>query len=135
MLAQHFQIILHLHIGSVILSGSLFFVRGLMRLRGLALANHRSLRLLSYGIDTVLLGAAILLTFIIRQYPLANAWLTVKLVLLLVYIVLGSLALKRARSNRARMLAFIAALATYGSIVSVAVTQNPLGLLGGLLAG
>lgn len=130
MLAQHFHAILQLHVGSVILSGSLFFARGLMRLRGLALANHRALRILSYLIDTVLLGAAILLTLIVRQYPMANAWLTVKVGLLLVYIVLGSLALKRARTGHVRLAAFVAALATYGFIVSVAVTQNPLGLLG-----
>lgn len=134
MLAQHFQAILHLHVGCVILSGTLFFARGLMRLRGRAVANHRALRMLSYAIDTTLLGAAVLLTLIIHQFPFANGWLTVKLGLLLLYIVLGSLALKRARTAHARLAAFVAALATYGLIVSVAMTQNPLGLLG-LLAG
>lgn len=134
MLAQHFLTILHLHVGSVILSGALFFVRGLMRLRGLAVANHRVLRILSYLIDTVLLTTAILLTLIIHQYPLANAWLTVKIGLLLVYIVLGSLALKRARTRRARLASFLGALAAYGFIVSVALTQSPLGLLGHLLS-
>lgn len=128
MLAPHFLAILHLHVGSVILSGALFFARGLMRLRGLPLANHRALRIVSYVIDTVLLGAAILLTLIVRQYPLANAWLTVKVGMLLVYIVLGSLALKRARTAGTRLAAFLAALAAYGFIVSVALTRSPLGV-------
>jgi uncharacterized membrane protein SirB2 len=133
MLAPHFQAILQLHVGCVILSGALFCTRGLMRLRGLALANHRVLRILSYLIDTTLLGAAILLTLIIHQYPLANAWLTVKVLLLLAYIVLGSLALKRAQGGRARLAAFAGALAAYGLIVSVALTQSPLGPLACLL--
>jgi uncharacterized membrane protein SirB2 len=132
MLAQNFQAILHLHVGCVILSGSLFLARGLMRLRGLALANHRALRILSYLIDTILLGAAIALTLIIHQYPFANAWLTVKLGSLLLYILLGSIALKRARTSRVRLAAFVAALATYGFIVSVALSRNPLGLFGSL---
>jgi uncharacterized membrane protein SirB2 len=130
MLAQHYLQILHLHVGCVILSGCLFFVRGVLRLSGQAVASHRALRLLSVLIDTTLLTAAILLTLIIRQYPLLQAWLTVKLALLLVYIVLGSLALKRAQTRRARLLAFIGAICTYGFIVSVALTHNPLGLLG-----
>jgi uncharacterized membrane protein SirB2 len=102
MLAQHYLTILHLHVGCVVLSGTLFGARGLMRLRGLALANHRALRIASYLIDTALLTAAILLTLVIHQYPLANGWLTVKLAVLLAYIALGALALKRARSERGR---------------------------------
>lgn len=128
MLAPHYLQILHLHIGCVMLSGAVFLARGLMRLRGLPLANHRALRIASYLIDTVLLTAAILLTLIIRQYPLVHGWLTVKLGLLLLYIVLGSLALKRARTDSGRLAAFLGALLTYGAIVSVAITHHPLGV-------
>lgn len=130
MLAQHYLTILHLHVGCVMLSGTLFAARGLMRLRGLALANHRGLRIASYLIDTALLTAAILLTLVIHQYPLVNGWLTVKLVALAAYIVLGSLALKRARSERGRRRAFAAALGCYGFIVSVALRHDPWGVLG-----
>ena len=129
MLAPHYFQILHLHVGCVILSGTLFFTRGVLRLSGQAVANHWALRLLSVVIDTTLLTAAILLTLIIRQYPLQQAWLTVKVALLLVYIVLGSLALKRARTRRGRGAAFAGALATFAYLVGVAVTRNPWGLL------
>lgn len=134
MLAEHFLLILHLHVTCVVLSGSLFVVRGIMRLREMPLANHRVLRMLSYLIDTTLLTAAILLTLIIRQYPLKADWLTVKVVLLVVYVVLGSLALKRARTLRTRILAFLGAIAIYGYIISVAVAHEPLGVFR-LIAG
>ena len=45
----------------------------------------------------------------------ANGWLAVKVGLLVVYVVLGTFALRRARSVRARVLVFyVAALLTYG---------------------
>ncbi|MBL6751321.1 MAG: SirB2 family protein [Nevskia sp.] len=128
MLAQHYAQLLHLHVGCVIASGTLFCVRGLLRLGGMPLANHRGLRLLSYAIDTALLAAAIGLTLTIRQYPLVDGWLTTKLALLVIYVVLGSLALKRGRSPRVRLAAFAGALAVYAAIASVAMAHHPLGI-------
>jgi uncharacterized membrane protein SirB2 len=57
----------------------------------------------------------------------ATGWLTVKLVLLVVYVVLGSFALKRGRSLKARWLCFIAALCVYAFMLSVARSHQPLG--------
>ncbi len=115
------------HIWAVILSGSLFSVRGLMMLARSRFTNHLALRRLSYVIDSTLLAAAILLLFIVHQYPFVQAWLTVKVLLLVVYIVLGTLALKRGRTRGAQIGCFIAALAVYLFIVSVARSHNPWG--------
>jgi uncharacterized membrane protein SirB2 len=134
MLTQHYSLVLHLHITCVILSGALFFARGIMRIWESPLVNRRVLRVSSYLIDTTLLTAAILLTLIIRQYPLTEGWLTAKVALLLVYVVLGSLALKRARTRRARLLTFLGALAIYGCIISIAIAHDPLGVFR-LIAG
>ena len=129
-LLSFFPQILALHITTVALSGSLFAVRGGLGLAGLdGITRHWSLRYFSYCNDSVLLAAGLGLAFIIHQYPLLNAWLTVKLVLLVVYIALGMLALRPARSPRQRAMAYGCALATYGFIISVAVTQNPWGVL------
>ena len=125
-LSQYFVQIREVHVGCVALSGSLFFIRGSLHLFGQPMANHRILRISSVLIDTVLLAAAVLLTLIVRQFPLTDAWLTMKLVLLVIYIVLGSIALKRARRRRTQALAYAAALLTYVAIIGVAVTHNPL---------
>jgi len=58
-----------------------------------------------------------------------QGWLTVKVVLLIVYIVLGTYALKRARTPRGRALAYAAALATYLAIIGVARAHHVLGWL------
>ena len=75
-----------------------------------------------------------MLATVLRQYPFVHAWLTVKVLLLLVYIVLGSLALKRARTQRARVICYIAALGVYLFIVSVARAHHPLGILTSLFS-
>lgn len=70
-----------------------------------------------------------LLTRIVHQYPFVNAWLTTKLLLLVAYIGLGTMALKRARTIAGRSIAFAAALATFAYIICVAITHHPAGWL------
>jgi uncharacterized membrane protein SirB2 len=53
-------------------------------------------------------------------------WLTAKVVALVAYIVLGAVALKYGRTRGIRTAALAGALATFGYIVAVAVTKNPL---------
>ena len=118
-----------LHVGTVILSGVLFATRGLMMLARSPRANHALLRIPSYVIDTALLAAAITLSAMLHQYPFVHGWLTVKVMLLVVYIVLGSLALKRGRSYRVRAASYVAALAVYACIILVARAHDPLGPL------
>jgi uncharacterized membrane protein SirB2 len=127
MLASYYLQILLLHVGCVALSGVLFAVRGVMRIGDLAGADHRSLRWTSYVVDSILLGAAVLLSVIVRQYPFVDAWLTTKVLLLPVYIVLGTIALRRARTRAGRAIAFVAALLIFGYIVGVALAHDPAG--------
>jgi uncharacterized membrane protein SirB2 len=119
------------HIVSVLASGGLFALRGLLLLNGRAWAMSAPLRYLSYGIDTMLLTAALMLATMLPSGVFANGWLTMKLVLLVVYIVLGSFALKRGRSMKTRWLCYIAALCVYAFMLSVARTHQPLGVFYG----
>jgi uncharacterized membrane protein SirB2 len=116
------------HVICVILSGSLFAFRGALMLADSKYTNHVALRALSYAIDTTLLTAALMLVTVLHQYPFAQAWLTVKVLLLFVYIVLGVFALRRGRTRTARAVFLIAALAIYLFIVSVARSHDPIGI-------
>ncbi len=117
------------HVGLVTSSGALFALRGLAVLTHQAWPMRRGWRLLSYGIDTLLLSAGVLLWALLQLSPLRDAWLGTKLLCLLLYIVLGSIALKRGRTPRARALAFAAAVAVYLFMASVARGHHPLGAL------
>lgn len=127
-LATYYNDFKWLHIGCVLASGSLFSLRGSLMLCGSRFANHVAVARLSYVIDTMLLAAAVLLTLIIHQYPFVQAWLTVKLLLLIVYVLLGIFALRRGRTRWSRSGYLLAAVLVYGFIISVAVAHNPLGL-------
>jgi uncharacterized membrane protein SirB2 len=116
------------HISAVLASGALFLIRGLAVNLGARWAMAAPLRYLSYTIDTVLLTAALMLATIIHQYPFVHGWLTVKVLLLVVYIVLGTFALKRGRTPRIRFSCWLAALIVYGFIISVARAHQPLGI-------
>lgn len=117
------------HVYSVLLSFALFLLRGTWVLAGRTLPRHPLLRALPHTVDTVLLGSALWLTTIIQQYPFRDTWLTVKVGLLLAYIILGSLALRRAPTRAGRAVAFVAAVATFLFLFSVARYRHPLGAL------
>jgi uncharacterized membrane protein SirB2 len=116
------------HVFAVIVSGSLFALRGAGVLAGARWPLWAPLRYLTYTVDTVLLTAALMLATILHQYPFVHGWLTAKVCLLVVYIVLGTFALKRARTGRARGWLYVAALAVYLFIVSIARAHDPLGI-------
>ena len=125
--------ILWVHIAAVIASGSLFLIRGLLLQTGSRAGMAPPLRYLSYGIDTVLLTAALMLVTILPRALFANGWLTVKLVLLIVYVVLGSFALKRGRTAKARRMCFLAALAVFALMLGIARAHHPLGWFYGVI--
>lgn len=125
---MNYLLLKHLHMTCAALSGALFLLRGLWMLQDSPHLGQRWVRTLPHLIDTVLLASAVTLAIWSAQYPLAQPWLTAKVGALLLYIVLGSVALKRGRSKGIRAAAFLAALATFAYIVSVALSKNPLPL-------
>ncbi len=123
------------HIACVLASGLLFALRGLLVQAGHGgAAQWEPVRWLSYAIDTTLLTAALVLVNILPGALFANGWLTTKLVLLVAYVALGTLALRRARTPRSRRVFYVAALATYVYMLGVARMHHPLGWLYGWLA-
>jgi uncharacterized membrane protein SirB2 len=115
----------HFHMGCAALSGTLFLLRGKWMLRASPMLQQKWVRIAPHVIDTLLLASAIGLAVWSHQYPGQQPWLAVKLVALLGYIVLGSIALKRGRTKGQRQAALVAALALFLYIGMVAVTKRP----------
>jgi len=122
-----YLIVKYIHVGSVIVSFGLFLFRGALMFADISWRTHPFLRIGPHVIDTMLLGSALVLSWLLRQYPFVHPWLTVKVVALVVYIVLGSLALKRAPTVRLRAVFFGLAVLTFLFIVSVARAHHPHG--------
>ncbi len=115
-----------LHVGCVAVSYALFLLRGIWMIRRPERLRLRWVRTLPHVVDTVLLGSAVAMALMIRQYPFVAGWLTAKLLALLLYIVLGSIALKRGPTRNQRIAAWFAAQAVFFYIVAVALTRSPL---------
>ena len=124
-----YLILRHLHITCVALSGLGFALRGVLMLRQSPALRHPVARIAPHIIDAVLLASALGMLALTTWQLALMPWLATKIVLLLVYIVLGTIALKRGRTLRIRAIAYVAALAVFGHIVATALTRNPLGLL------
>jgi uncharacterized membrane protein SirB2 len=108
-------------------SFTLFTVRGIWMLRDSPQLSRRWVKILPHAIDTLLLASAVALTLVLHQYPLTDAWLSAKVVGLLVYIGLGLAALRYGKTRGVRAAAWIGALAVFLYIVSVALRHDPLG--------
>ena len=119
------SLIKSVHITCVALSYSLFFLRGVWMLRDSPLRQQRWVRYAPHSVDTLLLASAITLAWQLGISPLAAPWLAAKIVALLAYIVIGSVALKRGKTRRVRLAAWLTAQAVFFYIVSVAVTHDP----------
>lgn len=118
------------HQCAVALSLTGFFVRGAASLAGARWVSSRPAKTLPHIVDTVLLVSALTLAWMLRLTPGNAPWLLAKVVGLVVYVGLGVVALRPGRSVAVRATAWVAALATAGWIVSVAITKSPLGFFG-----
>ncbi|MCO5099786.1 MAG: SirB2 family protein [Burkholderiaceae bacterium] len=107
----------------------MFTARAVATVAGAHWSASKAARRASWLIDTALLAAALLLLYVLQLNPFVVPWLAAKLVLLLVYIGLGTMALRRARSTSSRIAWSIAALACFAMMVSIARAHDPLGIL------
>lgn len=115
-----------IHVAAVVASYTLFVVRGLWMLADSRLLAARWVGIVPHVVDTVLLASAIAAAYALRQYPFGAGWLTAKVIGLVVYIGLGTVALKRGGTKRLRTQAWIGAQLVFLYIVAVALTKNPL---------
>ena len=126
-IARVYPFALYAHIAFVIASVTLFVARGLGVLTGQAWPMRQVWRGVSVWVDVALLSAGSTLWYLLQFNPWHDHWLGAKLVLLLIYIGLGSYALKRAPTRAAKAAFFVAALGCVAFMASIALRHNPLG--------
>lgn len=112
------------HVATVYVTLALFLLRGVWMLRDSPRLAQRWVKIVPHLNDTLLLAAAIGMLVVAEMNPLAQPWLLAKILGLLAYIGLGTVALKRGRTKPLRVKAFVAALGVFAYIVAVAVTKQ-----------
>jgi uncharacterized membrane protein SirB2 len=124
-----YPLLLKAHLGLILLGFLSFLVRtywgvtsSALLKNALALKAHKLLNLL-------MLLSAFALCFTINQYPIADAWLTEKLVLLVAYVALATMAFRPDVLARQRYVLAGVACGLFATMLFIAKTHTPL-LLG-----
>lgn len=108
----------HLHLTLVVLSGLGFAIRGFLKLALEWPLKHPLARLGPHLLDTLLLISGVGLWWV-TQYPMLS-WFGAKMLLVLIYIVLGILAFRIKNRSKA-ILAYLLALLSFLSITALAM--------------
>ena len=116
-------ILKHAHITFAVISFIGFSLRGYWMVMESALLQTKAAKILPHLNDTLLLGTAIALVVMTRQYPIVLGWVTLKILLLILYIVFGTFALKRGRNKALRIKFLMASVVVVLGIFLVALTK------------
>ena len=120
-----YSLLKNLHLTTIALTLALFVLRGVWMMASSPRLQARWVRIVPHINDSLLLASGISLAVLMQQYPLVHGWLTAKFFALILYIVLGTFALKRGKTRGQRIAAWVAALLVFGYMVAVAITHDP----------
>ena len=121
-------VVKYVHIVAVSVTFALFFVRGLWVLRAYPSPQESWIRYVPHVVDTVIVVSALVFLWDTRNLGWPGPWLTVKLTLIAVYVLLGIVVLKFAQGLGIKVLTWIAALSMFLFVTTIAVLRNPLGI-------
>lgn len=123
---EYYTIIKHIHMSAAGLSLVGFLLRGYWVFTNNALLQAKPSKILPHIIDSILLVAAIALLVLSALNPFVVNWITAKIVLLVAYVILGTIALKRGKTKKVRVFAFVAALISVLAIFAIASVKPAL---------
>lgn len=125
-----FTFLISLHLTTVVLTISLFVLRYWWRFTNNHRVQERWVRVVPHAVDTLLLLSGLGLIVVTRYIPFTanGAWLTEKLFGVIIYIVLGFIALgrHRPRSQQTGFIAFLLGLVVLYIIIKLAATKIPI---------
>ena len=115
-----------LHIVFALLTFLSFSMRGAWMLMESPLLKRKVVRIFPHIIDTCLLASGLTMALIYYEAFYTHAWLVAKLTALVLYIAMGSIALKYGKTKKIRMCSLIVSWLIFTYIVIVARTQSPI---------
>jgi uncharacterized membrane protein SirB2 len=113
------------HTLSAVLTITGFVLRGYWMITGSAKLQHRVTRIAPHVVDTLFLLSGIAMLVTLSLNPLSQSWLLAKFVGLIVYILLGTIAIRRGSTPQIRTIAFVAALSVFAYVTGVAMSKSP----------
>ena len=120
-----YMMLKHTHLTAIALSVLFFIVRYIWVMTDSAMMQKKLVKVAPHVIDTVLLSSAIGLCIVLSQYPFSVAWLTEKVIGLVLYIFFGLFALKFGKTKLQKTVAFGLALGVIALMGKLAVSKQP----------
>lgn len=120
-----YSFIRNLHTIAAVVTITGFILRGYWMMSDSGKLQHRITRIAPHVVDTVFLLSGVAMIAMLSLNPLSQSWLLAKFVGLIVYILLGTVAIRRGSTMQIRTVAFVAALSVFAYIVGVAMSKSP----------
>jgi uncharacterized membrane protein SirB2 len=121
-----YEIVKHLHLTTIVLSVVLFLFRFVLNILQSPMLQKRWLKILPHLVDTLLLVSAATLCLLLKQYPLVDAWVTEKLIALVMYVFMVTLALKLGHNSFMRGMGLLGALSWITYAGMIALSKQPI---------
>lgn len=121
---MNYLLIKHIHVTAAALSILFFIIRAYWSVTENSLLKKKVVKIAPHIIDTVLLVAAIMLSMLLGPAA-SQPWVLTKIILLVAYIGVGTVAIKRGRTPGTRAVAAVIAVAIFVYIVGVALNRSP----------
>lgn len=129
MLVTIYLTLKYVHTVTAVMTISGFMLRGYWMLIESTYLQHRAARVVPHIVDTVFLLAGVGMIWQLHLNPLMQPWLLAKFAGLVVYILLGTVAIKRGPTKQARTLALVGAIIVFAYVAGVALSKSPLSWL------
>ncbi|CAM4309821.1 SirB2 family protein [Vreelandella rituensis] len=127
---EHYFLIKHLHVTTAVLSIGFFVVRAGWSVRESPMLGRRWVKILPHVIDTSLLALGVTLMVMLSMWPHQHPWLAAKLIALVVYIGVGTVAIKRGPTPLIRGVGALVAVAVFIYMLGAALRHSPLSWVG-----
>ncbi len=113
----------HLVAAATTISG--FLLRGYWMLTESDELQRRVTRIAPHVVDTIFLLSGVAMVWLLHMNPFTQPWLVAKFTGLIAYVLLGTIAIKRGRTRRIRVIALVGAVSAFAYIAGVAFTKSP----------
>ena len=115
-----FMAVKYVHVTCVALTFISFSLRGYWMIKEVPLLQQRAAKTIPHIIDATLLTSGVFMATIMYGAFYEQTWLLIKLLILLLYIILGSIALRYGKSRQIRIVSLIGAWCAFFCIIILA---------------
>lgn len=113
-----------IHMCCALISFTGFLFRSYLMVIDSKLLNHKAILVTPHIIDTAFLLSGFSMAFVLNMGLFAQGWLTMKICLLMFYLLFVGIALNRGKTKYVRVISFFLAVFTFVYIVGIAVNKT-----------